>query len=143
MVLSMADNLSAALQGSTVSASEGQSLMHLILTTLQNIHTDDSFGLFWKATRKKQQECGVDDPVQPRQWKVPRRYEVGSTAPHAHVVSVEDFYRHIYFDFLFFVFLIFTSTDIFTLLSLSSLHSLLYFSITALLRLSHLTRTLV
>ena len=33
VVLNMADNLSGALQGSTVSASEGQSLMHMTLTT--------------------------------------------------------------------------------------------------------------
>ena len=33
-VLNMADNLSAALQGSTVSASEGQSLMSMTVTTL-------------------------------------------------------------------------------------------------------------
>ena len=43
MVLNMADNLSAALQGSTVSASEGQNLMSMTLTTLESIRSEESF----------------------------------------------------------------------------------------------------
>ena len=43
MVLNMADNLSAALQGSTVSASEGQILMSMTLTTLESIRSEESF----------------------------------------------------------------------------------------------------
>ena len=35
----MADNLSTALQGSTVSASEGQSLMRMTITALESIRS--------------------------------------------------------------------------------------------------------
>jgi len=35
----MADNLSAALQGSTASASEGKNLMSMIITTLESIRS--------------------------------------------------------------------------------------------------------
>lgn len=62
VVLNMADNLSAALQGSTVSASEGQSLMQMTVTTLQSIRSDDFFAMFWKTVEKKRQQCGVDEP---------------------------------------------------------------------------------
>jgi hypothetical protein len=97
VVLNMADNLSAALQGSTVSASEGQSLMQMTVTTLQSIRSDDSFAMFWKTVEKKRQQCGVDEPNLPRQRKAPRRYEVGSSVPDAQS-SVEGFYRHTYYE---------------------------------------------
>ena len=97
VVLNMADNLSAALQGSTVSASEGQSLMHMTVTTLQSIRSDDSFTLFWETIEKKRQECGVDEPYLPRQRKAPRRYEVGSSVPDVQS-SVEGFYRQTYYE---------------------------------------------
>ena len=43
MVLNMADNLSASLQGSSVSANEGQSMT---VTTLESVRFEDSFTIF-------------------------------------------------------------------------------------------------
>ena len=45
MVLNMADNLSASLQGSSVSTNEGQNLMSMTVTTLESIRSEDSFRL--------------------------------------------------------------------------------------------------
>ena len=80
-VLNMADNLSKALQGATVSASEGQTLMKMTITALESIRTYDSFISFWKLVDLRRQEYGVDDAKLPRQRKVPRRLEVGSSIP--------------------------------------------------------------
>jgi len=49
----MADNLSSTLQGSTVSANEGQSIMKMTITALQSIRSDEAFSLFWKYVDKK------------------------------------------------------------------------------------------
>ena len=62
MVLNMADNLSAALQGSTVSASEGQNLMSMTITTLESIRSEESFT---EKTGQRQQ-FRVAEPNLPR-----------------------------------------------------------------------------
>ena len=59
-VLNMADNLSKALQGATVSASEGHTLMKMTITALASIRTYDSIS-FWKLVDLRRQEYGVDD----------------------------------------------------------------------------------
>ena len=60
MVLNMADNLSAALQGSAVSASEGQNLMSI--TTLESTRSEESFT---EKTGQRQQ-FGVAEPNLPQ-----------------------------------------------------------------------------
>lgn len=75
-IFSMADNLSSTLQGSTVSASEGQSVMKMTITALQGIRSDEAFLLFWKYVDNKRLQL---EPRLPRRRKVPRRLEVGET----------------------------------------------------------------
>ena len=95
-VLNMAGNLSMVLQGSTVSASEGQTLMQMTINALESIRSDDSFTLFWGLVRQRQREHGVDEAKLPRQRNVPRRLEVGSSVPEGHR-SAEDLYRRTYY----------------------------------------------
>ena len=57
IVFSMSDNLSKALQGSSISASEGQSLMKMTLVAFQAIRSEDSFSVFWKTIERKRQLC--------------------------------------------------------------------------------------
>ena len=97
MVLNMADNLSASLQGSSVSANEGQNLMSMTVTTLESVRSEDSFTMFWHKTEQRRQQFGVAEPNLPRQRKVPRRYEIGSSIPEVQT-SVEEFYRRIYLE---------------------------------------------
>ena len=54
IVLNMADNLSKALQGSSVLASDGQSLMKMTVETIQSMRSDESFTSFWQAVETKQ-----------------------------------------------------------------------------------------
>ena len=53
IILNMTDNLSASLQGSNISANEGQSVMKMTILTLENVKTDECFLLFWERTEKK------------------------------------------------------------------------------------------
>lgn len=96
MVINMADNLSASLQGSSVSASEGQNLMCMTVTTLESVRSEESFALFWCKTEQRRQQFGVAEPNLPRKRKVPRRLEVGLSAPETQV-SIEEYYRRIYY----------------------------------------------
>ena len=68
IVLNMADKLSKALQGSSVSASDGQSLMKMTVTTIQSMRSDESFTSFWQTVETKRGSCSIQigDPVLPR-----------------------------------------------------------------------------
>ena len=97
IVFNMADNLSKALQGTSVSASDGQNLMKLTVTAYEKLRTDDSFLGFWNTVEKKLQLLKVDEPHFTRQRKVPKRYEVGSSIP-CNETSVQDVYKRTYFE---------------------------------------------
>ncbi len=46
-ILRLTDNLSKALQGSTLSAAEGQKVADMTLRTICTLRNDESFDLFW------------------------------------------------------------------------------------------------
>jgi len=80
-ILSMVDNLSRSLQATSKSACDGQRIVGLTLTTLQSIRSDESFQAFWDTVEISQASVDVTAPTLPRQRKVPRRYEIGESAP--------------------------------------------------------------
>ncbi len=101
-ILNIADNLSSSLQASNMSANEVQSVMKMTVLTLEVMRSEECFVLFWERTEKKQQELVVDAPQLPRQRKVPRRREVGSSIPEAEK-SVEDIYWKTYYEVIDFL----------------------------------------
>lgn len=101
-ILNMADNLSSSLQASNMSTNEGQSIMKMTILTLEGMRSEECFLLFWERTEKKRQELGVEAPQRPRQRKILRRLEVGTSIPEAEK-SVEDLYRKTYYEVIDFV----------------------------------------
>ena len=99
LVLNHGDNLSAALQNASISASEGQRVAHLTVKTLERLRSDESFQLFWDTTMKKHSSFDISDPQLPRKRKRPQRFEVGSSSAFQHE-SLETFYRQIYYEVL-------------------------------------------
>ena len=97
-VLNMADNLSATLQGSTVSASEGKHIMNMTVKTLESMRSEEAFSLFCTKTKEKAQKLDLDEPKQPRQRKAPRRLEVGTSSTSDAPTSAEAFYRRTYYE---------------------------------------------
>ena len=97
IVFNMADNLSKALQGTSISASDGQSLMKSTVTAYEKIRTDDSFLGFWNTVEKKRQLCTVDEPHLTRQRKFPKLFEVRSSIP-CNETSVQHVYKRTYFE---------------------------------------------
>lgn len=77
----MVDNLSRSLQARTISAYEGQQLVSMTQTTLQSMRTDECFGLFWEYLERRRSSVDVSSPTLPRCRKVPRRFEIGESAP--------------------------------------------------------------
>ena len=90
IVLNMADNLSKVLQESSVSASDGQSLMKMTVATIQSMRSDESFTSIWQTVETKR-SIQIGDPVLPRHQRVQRRYEIGTSVSEAQN-SVADTY---------------------------------------------------
>ena len=91
-----ADNLSKALQSSSISAAGGQKVAALTLKTLEGIRTAEQFDLFWKLVLLKSMKLDISEPELPRKRKAPRRIEIGSHFP----ATVEEHYRRYYFEVL-------------------------------------------
>lgn len=83
-----------------MSACESQELVSRTLRTfLESIRSDTCFNLFWEYIEKRRSTADVSTPNLPRLRKVPRRYEVGTSAVEPQP-TVEDHYRRIYYESL-------------------------------------------
>lgn len=93
------DNLSKTLQGTSISAAEGQTVASMTVKTLMKIRDSDSFQLFWRTVTEKATQLGIDEPVLPRRRRVPRRFEAG-TSEAEFPSTPEIHYRRIYYESL-------------------------------------------
>ena len=77
LLLQHSDNLSKTLQSSRISASEGQRVAAMTVTTLQQLRNDASFDLFWEKVELERHLLDVEEPQLPRKRKVPKRLDPG------------------------------------------------------------------
>ena len=96
LILSHGDNLSRTLQGTDISASEGQNIVKMTVKVLESLRTEANFTLFWSNVNLKRRDSDVMQPSLPRKCKTPARYEVGNAEAEFHE-TVEDQYRQIYY----------------------------------------------
>ena len=99
MLLRHCDNLSKALQSSSLSAAEGQAIADMTKKTLIGLRTEEKFDLFWERVNRMSQDVEVSDPALPRKRKAPRRYEVGEAPAEFHSTP-KSLYRQIYYEVL-------------------------------------------
>ena len=99
MILRHSDNLNRTLEKKEISAAEGQHVASLVKATLQTMHSDSSFSLFWQVIIVKAQKLNISKPTLPRKRKAPKRFEVGTGEAEFHA-SVENHYRAIYYEAL-------------------------------------------
>ena len=99
MVLSHADNLSATLQKSSLSAAESHRIAVMTVETIVKMRTDECFDLFWESVKRNAGLVHVAEPRLPRRRRMPQRYETGTATAHFHA-TVENHYRQIYFEIL-------------------------------------------
>ena len=86
-------------QSSTISATEGQRITSLTITTLLKMRTDERFTLFWNLVQKKAGSFDVSEPSPPRPRKFPKRFKtIGETVHFP--ATVEAYYSQIYFEVL-------------------------------------------
>ena len=90
-------NLSHALQGSSMSAAQGQQVAEEVCKTLSRDTSEAAFALFWTRLLKTKSEVdAVAEPQLPRKRQAPARQEVGDSTHHFPSTPKECF-RHIYY----------------------------------------------
>lgn len=67
LILHHTDNLSHTLQHKSLSAAEGQEISQRAIQTIQSIHNDESFDLFWGRVSHKATALDINEPQLPRQ----------------------------------------------------------------------------
>lgn len=97
-----ADRLSRALQGSNVSAAEGQLMAEITARTLKHLREDSEFDKFWFNILSDAKSAGVDDPDLPRQRRVPARLETGQAKPE-YIDNIKNYFRSIYYEALYLI----------------------------------------
>ena len=96
-ILNQTDNLSRALQKSTLSAVEAHDLPAKVLAVLRKERSDECFKEIWKKLlSNKNSYALVDSPVLPRRRKIPARYNDGEDQHHHKDVQL--LYRQLYYD---------------------------------------------
>ena len=99
LLLKHSDNLSKTLQSQKMSASEGQHVASMTVTTLQSLRNNDNFALFWQKIEIIKKDLDIEDPKLPRKRKVPRRYEDGNGEAKFDT-DVKAYYKKIYYEVL-------------------------------------------
>jgi len=96
-ILRHTDILSKTLQQRTMSASEGQDLAKLTVTTLQKLCSDDAYEDFWEKLDSTLETVDVSEPALPRRRKAPKRFDTGS-APNEYPQTPKGMYRHTFYE---------------------------------------------
>ena len=73
--LTHTDNLSKTLQNPKLSALEAQMIAKDSVNVLENERNDNAFDLFWELVTIRQERLSVEEPILPRQRKMPARYD--------------------------------------------------------------------
>ena len=82
-ILKHTDNLSHALQGSSMSAAQGQQVAEKMCKTLSRDRSEAAFNLFWTRLLKRKSEMhAVAEPQLPRKRRAPAWQEVGDSGTH-------------------------------------------------------------
>lgn len=99
-ILRQTDNLSRALQSSSISAAQGKILARDVVKTFLPDRSDESFDLFWhRILQRKDKEIKfIEDPVPPRKRKAPERFELGNQEIHHFPQTDKEHYKRVYFE---------------------------------------------
>ena len=97
LILGHSDNLSKTLQKKSFSAAEGQEVARMVIRTLENIRTEQSFELFWAKVVQLADSLNVEEAELPRRRKQPARFEDGMASGYYHSAP-QDLFRQVYYE---------------------------------------------
>ena len=95
-ILKHTDNLSKALQTSSMSAVEARSIAKTCVDVFEKMRTESCFDQFWAVVEISRKSLDVREAMLPRQRKRPRRYEDNGSEGY-HPVEPKAHYRQMYY----------------------------------------------
>ena len=93
------DSLSQALQSPKLSASEGQHIASMTVTTLETLKNETDFKLFWQKVNLLRASFDIEEPKLPWKRRVPTRFEE-ETGEGTFFDDCESYVRSIYYEAL-------------------------------------------
>ncbi|XP_074616677.1 zinc finger MYM-type protein 1-like [Acropora palmata] len=97
-ILKHTDNLSLALQGSSMSAAQGQQVAEEVCKTVSRDRSEAVFDLFWTRLLKRKSEVdAVAEPQLPRKRRTPARQEAGDSGTHYFPSTPKEYFHHMYY----------------------------------------------
>ncbi|XP_029212425.2 uncharacterized protein LOC114976181 [Acropora millepora] len=97
-ILKHTDNLSLALQGSSMSAAQGQQVAEEVCKTVSRDRSEAAFDLFWTWLLKRKSEVdAVAEPQLPRKRRTPARQEAGDSGTHYFSSTPKEYFHHMYY----------------------------------------------
>ena len=96
-ILKHTENLSHALQGSSMSAAQGQQVAEKVCKTLSRDRSEAAFDLFWTRLLKRKSEVdAVAEPQLPRKRQAPAWQKVGDSGTHYFPSTPKEYFHHMY-----------------------------------------------
>ena len=97
-ILKHTGNLSLALQGSSMSAAQGQQVAEEVCKTVSRDRSEAAFDLFWTWLLKRKSEVdAVAEPQLPRKRRTPARQEAGDSGTHYFSSTPKEYFHHMYY----------------------------------------------
>ena len=95
LILKHTDSLSQTLQSPKLSASEGQRIASMTVTTLETLRNETKFRLFWQKVELLRALFDIEETKLPRKRRVLTRFEEG-TGEGTFFDDCESYFRSIY-----------------------------------------------
>lgn len=99
-VFSPCEELARALQNSSITASGAKHSALLVIRKLEELRTVTNFNRIYEHTNETAEELELDNPMEPRQKKVPQRFEYASKAEPSSKIKAKDNLRLEYYQII-------------------------------------------
>jgi hypothetical protein len=97
MVLSRSETLARSLQSPKLALAKAEKMVDALSCVWNGLRNDNSFKVLWESVITEADSIGIEQPVLPRQRRIPRRLDDGSSQSQYNDEIVEDCYRRLYF----------------------------------------------
>jgi hypothetical protein len=98
MVFARSETLAHSLQSPKLSLAKAEKcLKHCPAPAWNSLCNESNFNMLWESVMTEADSMGIESPVLPRQRRIPKRIDHGSSQSQHNEDRVEDFYRRLYF----------------------------------------------
>jgi hypothetical protein len=98
MAFARSETLARSMQSPKLSFAKAEKNFEALSCTWNNsLRNDSNFNMLWESVMAEADSMGIESPVLPRQRRIPKIIDRGSSQSQHNGDPVEDFYRRLYF----------------------------------------------